>query len=76
MEMNISTGEKEIVFPIKMQGTIINIDVNTFDFIIVYGFIGRLFNILNDLPSSDIIELVIEVIKLAKHIKPNNITGI
>ena len=65
-----------IMSPINMNGNINNIAAFTFDFIISYGFTGKLFNILNVFPSRDIIELVIEVIKLVKHMKANSMTGI
>ena len=67
---------KTIISPINIQGIIIKIAVNTFDCIILYGFSGKLFKILNDFPSIEIIELVIDVIKLVKHINPKNIAGI
>ena len=66
---------KTIISPISIQGTIISIAVSTFDCIILKGFIGRLFKILNDLPSNDNIKLVIDVIKLVKHINPKNNVG-
>ena len=64
------------ISPIKMHGIIISTAVNTLVFTIVVGFTGRLFKILNDLPSNDIIELVIDVIKLVKQMNPNNSVGI
>ena len=67
---------KTIISPIIIKGIIINIAAKIFDCIILDGFIGKLFNILNDLPSNEIIELVIDVIKLQQLINANNTIGI
>ncbi len=64
-----------IMSPINMNGNINDRAAFTFDFMISYGFIGKLFNMLNDFPSRDVIELVIYVIKLVKQMNPNIMTG-
>ena len=64
------------ISPIRIHGIIIKTAVNTLVFTIVVAFTGRLFKILNDFPSNDIIELVIDVIKLVKQMNPNNSVGI
>ena len=64
------------IFHIRIHGIIIKTAVNTLVFTIVVAFTGRLFKILNDFPSNDIIELVIDVIKLVKQMNPNNSVGI
>ena len=51
---------KTIMSPIIINGIIIISAVNTFDNIILNGLIGKLFKILNDFPSNEIIELVID----------------
>ena len=64
------------ISPIRIQGIIIRTAVNIFAFTILIDFIGKLFKILNVFPSSDIIELVIDVIKLVKQMNPNSSVGI
>ena len=65
-----------IISPINIKGTIIITADNTLYNTILNDFIGKLFNMLIELLSRDIIELVIEVINDAKPIKANIITGI
>ena len=62
---------KIIKSPIKMHGSIINKADKTFAFTMLKGFIGKLLSIVKVFPSKDIIELVIDVIKLLKQIIPN-----
>ena len=64
-----------IMSPTNINGTINKTAVNTLEYIIFCGLTGKLFSILNDFPSSDIMELVIDVIKLQKIIKLNTTTG-
>ena len=64
-----------IISPINIQGIITTKADITLYIIISNGFIGILFNILIALPSRDIIELVIEVIRAVNTNKPKLITG-
>ena len=65
-----------ITSPININGSIINTAVYTLDSTIVNGFTGRLFKILIDFPSNEIIELVIEVIKLVNINNPSTTNGV
>ena len=65
---------KIIKSPINIQGIIIKTAARTLELIIVYGFTGKLFNMLKDFPSNEIIELVIEDISDEKQTNPNKIT--
>ena len=67
---------KIITSPTNINGNMIAIDVITIYKTILNVTTGRLFKILNDLLSKDIIELVIEVIKVVKHKKPNINNGV
>ena len=65
-----------IISPTTKTGTIIITAVNTLEIIILNEDTGKLFSILNDFPSNEIIELVIEDISDEKQTNPNKITGI
>ena len=65
-----------IISPINMNGIIIITAVITLESRIVNGFTGKLFKILKDFPSNDIMELVIDDINDVKHTNPNSITAI
>ena len=66
---------KMIKSPISIHGSIITKAANTLYMIISIGLIGKLFNILIDLDSKDIIELVIDVINDVNVIIPNVTIG-
>ena len=65
-----------IISPTTKTGTIIITAVKTLEIIILNEDTGKLFSILNDFPSNEIIELVIEDISDEKQTNPNKITGI
>ena len=66
---------KIIMSPIKIQGIIIVIADITLYNIISFALRGKLFKMLNVFPSSEIMELVIDVIKEVKQTAPNKANG-
>ena len=61
--------------PIRMNGIQTRTAVKIFALIIVYGLTGKLLRMLNDLPSSEIIELVMDDIKQDTIMKPMSASG-
>ena len=66
---------KAMISPMSRNGIQTMTAVKIFAWIIVYGLTGKLFKILNDLPSSEIIELEIDDMRLETMIKPRSATG-
>ena len=64
-----------MILPNNIHGTMMAKALKTLEQIILNGVIGKLFNMLKVFPSSEIIELVIDVINDVAHIKINAITG-